>query len=231
VDEEAAWQLQVYQLLDASPEAAVRLAAPEVHVYDPSSAGFKRVLPVSLAITPTALVVVDCGTQLVVYAGTVIRFSNPGATDGGDGGGSAAEGAVAAAAAAAGGGGEQMPDVAMVAAPAVQLAQALAKGRLPVPSIHIVETEEEVDQLLSLLVPLHLDPMATQLLLLPDLRSRSAAEHGQLLQWHKQRHERQLVQQEVMGVEGAEVPSLEEWCAALRVGLPVDHEGVAGLQL
>lgn len=126
-----------------------------------------------------------------------------------------------------------MPDVAMVAAPAVQLAQQLAKGRLPVPSIHIIETEEEVDQLLTLLVPLHLDPMATQLLLLPDLRSSSAAEHGQLLQWHKQRHERQVMQQEMAGgpAAAAEVPSLEEWCAALRVGLPVDHEGVASLQL
>lgn len=79
----------------------------------------------------------------------------------------------------------QVPDMAEAAAPAVRCAQALTRGRVPVPAIRVVEDTAGMVALVRRLVPLHEDPMALQLLLLPHLNDISPMEHGYLLDWHR----------------------------------------------
>lgn len=78
-----------------------------------------------------------------------------------------------------------VPDMAEAAAPAVRCAQALTRGRVPVPAIHVVEDTAGMVALVRRLVPLHEDPVALQLLLLPHLNDISPMEHGYLLDWHR----------------------------------------------
>jgi hypothetical protein len=92
----------------------------------------------------------------------------------------AADGGVAVGPAAA-----VVPDMAEAAAPAVRCAQALVRGRVPVPAIHIVEDTAGMVNLVQRLVPLHEDPVALQILLLPHLNDISPMQHGYLLDWHK----------------------------------------------
>jgi hypothetical protein len=78
-----------------------------------------------------------------------------------------------------------VPDMAESAAPAVRCAQALIRGRVPVPAIHIVQDTAGMVNLSRRLVPLHEDPVALQMLLLPHLNDISPMQHGYLLDWHK----------------------------------------------
>jgi hypothetical protein len=104
---------------------------------------------------------------------------------------SAIESAADAAAAAAvngrssAGGRPPVRDMAVAAAPAVSCAHQLLRGRVPVPAIRLIEDEAGMASLMQRLVPLHEDPVALQLLLLPHLRDLSPAQHGYLLDWHK----------------------------------------------
>jgi hypothetical protein len=75
--------------------------------------------------------------------------------------------------------------MAVAAAPAVSCAHQLLRGRVPVPAIRLIEDEAGMASLMQRLVPLHEDPVALQLLLLPHLRDLSPAQHGYLLDWHK----------------------------------------------
>jgi hypothetical protein len=75
--------------------------------------------------------------------------------------------------------------MAEAAAPAVRCAQALTRGRVPVPAIRVVEDTAGMVALVRRLVPLHEDPVALQLLLLPHLNDISPMEHGYLLDWHR----------------------------------------------
>jgi hypothetical protein len=54
-----------------------------------------------------------------------------------------------------------------------------------VPAIHIVEDTAGMVNLTRRLVPLHDDPVALQMLLLPHLNDISPMQHGYLLDWHK----------------------------------------------
>jgi hypothetical protein len=67
----------------------------------------------------------------------------------------------------------------------VRCAQALIRGRVPVPAVHIVEDAAGMVNLVQRLVPLHEDPVALQLLLLPHLNDISPMQHGYLLDWHR----------------------------------------------
>ncbi|KAF6264868.1 hypothetical protein COO60DRAFT_1180617 [Scenedesmus sp. NREL 46B-D3] len=78
-----------------------------------------------------------------------------------------------------------VPDMAVAAAPAVSCAHQLLRGRVPVPAVRLIEDEAGMAALMQRLVPLHEDPVALQLLLLPHLRDLSPAQHGYLLDWHK----------------------------------------------
>ena len=234
----SAWQLQVHELLGASPSAAVRLAAPVLYVYEPATAGFHKVLPVDLAVSSSSLVVLDAGALLVVYAGRVLYHDGVGASSAApaeaNGGGAAAAGVAASGygGMGVGVGGMGPPDMAMVAAPAVQHAQQLAAGRFPVPKVHVVENEEGLMMMLGMLVPLHVDPIQVQMLLLPQLKQMQPAEHGLLVDWHRKlAAARQAAAGGRAGVVDGrgrvvqqQQPSFGQWCGALRVGLPVDHE-------
>jgi hypothetical protein len=99
-------------------------------------------------------------------------------------GASAIESAAEAAAAAANGR-PAVRDMAVAAAPAVSCAHQLLRGRIPVPAVRLIEDEAGMASLMQRLVPLHEDPVALQLLLLPHLRDLSPAQHGYLLDWHK----------------------------------------------
>jgi hypothetical protein len=240
------------------------MAAPVLYVYEPATAGFAKVLAVDLAVSSSSLVVLDAGTLLVVYAGRVLypegvdtRPAAAAAAANGSGGVGIGAASAAAAAAATGSvlgyggtgmgdGGAMMgigpPDMAMVAAPAVQHAQQLAAGRFPVPRVHVVESEEGLMMLLGMLVPLHVDPIHVQMLLMPQLKQMQPAEHGLLVDWHK----KLAAAREAVGGSGGgldlgasrgkggrarqqqQQPSFGQWCETLRVGLPVDHE-LAGM--
>jgi hypothetical protein len=98
---------------------------------------------------------------------------------------SSIESAAEAAAAAAANGRPAVRDMAVAAAPAVSCAHQLLRGRVPVPAVRLIEDEAGMAALMQRLVPLHEDPVALQLLLLPHLRDLSPAQHGYLLDWHK----------------------------------------------
>lgn len=214
------WRVLMQQFMQCAPGTALRMVAPWLYVYDPSSSQFDVLPPLNLALEPDALAVLDCGSEVIIYVGKVLMalvegLPTPSASDPDQQQGrhpaappppppadaAAAAPAPAPPAAAtngpaaipgssgdAGGRPPQLapvPDMAEAAAPAVRCAQALVRGRVPVPAIHIVEDTAGMVNLTRRLVPLHEDPVALQLLLLPHLNDISPAQHGYLLDWHK----------------------------------------------
>jgi len=225
-----AWRLRVHQFLYAAPGVGGALAAPSLYVQQQQrgeaaaaaaaaldvgsgsgsgsgAGGFDQVPPVTLAVGPQSLAVLDCGTEILVFAGAALQ---------GSGGASSA---AAAAAAAAGGrasngvtfdsGGAaagaatptssaqpgtshpspaspQPPnDLPTAVAPAVQYAHQLARGRLPVPSIHVLQDARGAAGFMYRLLPLHLDVLPLQMALQPGLRDLSPHAHADLVEWHR----------------------------------------------
>lgn len=219
------WRLLVQQFIQTGPNAALRMVAPWLYVYDSSSGQFEVLPPLNLALEPDSLAVLDCGSELIIYVGEVLEAMVEGIVQprdkemqqqqqqqlagpsqaqpdpqhqqqAKDGAAAAAAGtdpstaALPAAAAAANGSAgtaskPPVPDMAVAAAPAVQCAHQLLRGRVPVPAIKLIEDEAGMASLMQKLVPLHEDPVALQLLLLPHLRDLSPAQHGYLLDWHR----------------------------------------------
>jgi hypothetical protein len=198
------------------------MVAPWLYVYDSNSGQFEVLPPLNLALEPDALAVLDCGSEVIIYVGSILEAmvegrvadsrsskqqeqqageravegmavadaapaSNAPVTNGVQAPGrltaAAGEGS-SSPAKAPGGGLAAAPDMAMAAAPAVRCAQQLVHGRVPVPPIKLVEDPADMVQLMKRLVPLHSDPVALQLLLLPHLRDLTPAQHGYLLDWH-----------------------------------------------
>jgi hypothetical protein len=209
------WRLLVQQFIQTSPSAALRMVAPWLYVYDASSGQFEVLPPLNLALEPDALAVLDCGNELLIYVGEVLEALVEGIAPAKEAAGgvgfssitNAAAGSTgkplhqqeqqqpgtqvasaiesAADAAAAAGGRPPVRDMAVAATPAVSCAHQLLRGRVPVPAIRLIEDEAGMASLMQRLVPLHEDPVALQLLLLPHLRDLSPAQHGYLLDWHK----------------------------------------------
>eukprot|EP00775_Hariotina_reticulata_P012622 gene12622-12752_t len=218
------WRMAIQQFMQAAPSSALRMVAPWLYVYDRSSGQFEVLPPLNLALEPDALAVLDCGSEVIIYVGSILealvegsvpdnRNSKQQDLQAGEAAaqesaapdlaasaavqaanGVQAPGKLAAAAAGEGfttpgkpSGAEPaaVPDMAMAAAPAVRCAQQLVHGRLPVPAIKLVEDPGDMVQLVKRLVPLHSDPVALQLLLLPHLRDLTPAQHGYLLDWHR----------------------------------------------
>jgi len=200
------WRVLMQQFMQCSPSTALRMVAPWLYVYDAASSQFDVLPPLNLALEPDALAVLDCGSEVIIYVGKVLiamveglptpaeedpnsnqqqqgqvpesQQQQPPAANGhaapGGAGPSGRPGGVAS----------PVPDMAEAAAPAVRCAQALSRGRVPVPAIHIVEDTAGMINLVRRLVPLHEDPVALQLLLLPHLNDLSPMQHGYLLDWH-----------------------------------------------
>jgi hypothetical protein len=148
----------------------------------------------------------------------------------------------AASASPAGGrpGGSPTPDLPRLAAPAVQQAQQVARGRLPLPTIRLLEGGAGAAAFTAKLVPLHREPMEAQLGLLPSLRKLTPSQHGELIEVHRrwaaaaaaagegegegQPRQQQQQQRPGGGVADAD-PTLLQWCAAHGVVLPMDGAG------
>lgn len=221
-----AWRLRAHQFLAAVPSIGACIASPCLYVQLPPSpgdrggvsggsvtgGGFQPVPPVNLAVGPQSLAVLDCGTELFVYAGPAslqphappLPSPAPPA-DAANGTGAAA--ASAAAAESAAGGSEDLP---MAAAPAVQFAHQLLRGRLPVPSIQVLQDARSVGVFMSRLAPLHVDVLPVQMVLMPALRELSPQEHGELIQWHAQ------------WAPAPQVAGFGHFCTTCGVSLPVE---------
>jgi hypothetical protein len=210
------WRTLQQQFMQCAPGTALRMVAPWLYVFDPTSSQFDVLPPLNLALEPDALAVLDCGSEVIIYVGKVLMAlveglptpadstngaqqqqeqqqqqgqrqgqgpqppAAPAATNG-----PAAIPAVAPDGVPAAGAAAAVLDMAEAAAPAVRCAQALVRGRVPVPAIHIVEDTAGMVNLVRRLVPLHEDPVALQILLLPHLNDISPMQHGYLLDWHK----------------------------------------------
>jgi hypothetical protein len=198
------WRLRAQQFLAAPPGAAAAAAAPSLYVAVGGGGGFEPAPPVSLAVGPQSLAVLDCGGEILVYAGAAVGSGGSGA--GAGAGGAAANGGPPAA------GGADPDNLPTAAAPGVQYAHQLARGRLPVPAITVLQDAPGVARLLSRLLPLHADVLPLQLALLPALRELSPQEHGALIEWHARR--------------GGGGPPPEggfgHFCASAGVSLPVE---------
>jgi len=148
-----------------------------------------------LALDMSTLAVLDCGTQVLVYAGQGVTGSSDAQT-------------------------KRTPsssDLAVSAAPAVQFAQQMARGRMPLPSVHILEGPEGVVELCRRLVPLHRDSVAVQMALLPGLCQLPEQQVGVLVELHSK-----LAMHGTMdGTAPLERPTLEQWCSSSNVALPV----------
>lgn len=199
------WRVQLQQFMNTGPDTALRMVAPWLYVYDSSSEQFEVLPPLNLALEPDALAVLDCGSELLIYVGQVLEAMVGGLASQNESdekqelqqqkkqqqqrsAAAAAAGpgvAPAESAAAAGDGAPAVPDMAVAAAPAVQCAQQLIRGRVPVPAIRLIQGIQDMADMMQKLVPLHEDPVALQLLLLPHLKDLSPAQHGYLLDWHR----------------------------------------------
>lgn len=199
------WKMLVQQFMNTGPNAALRMVAPWLYVFDSSSNQFEVLPPLNLALEPDALAVLDCGSELIIYVGEVLQALVEGgvaalrsshsqdesvAADQQQEEQKQGQAARGDSSTVANGTVPQqqqqaVPDMAVAAAPAVQCAHQLIQGRVPVPAIRLIEDVSGMASLMQRLVPLHEDPVALQLLLLPHLRDLSPAEHGYLLDWHR----------------------------------------------
>eukprot|EP00878_Enallax_costatus_P011214 GHUV01011711.1.p1 GENE.GHUV01011711.1~~GHUV01011711.1.p1 ORF type:complete len:254 (+),score=73.33 GHUV01011711.1:455-1216(+) len=188
------WRVLLQQFMNTGPDTALRMVAPWLYVYDSNSGQFEVLPPLNLALEPDALAVLDCGSELLIYVGQVLEAMVEGSVPQSDKDqqqgsqqhqreASATEAPTTAAQSAAAK--PAVPDMAVAAAPAVQCAQQLVRGRIPVPAIRLIEDIQVMAQMMQKLVPLHEDPVALQILLLPHLRDLSPAQHGYLLDWHR----------------------------------------------
>jgi hypothetical protein len=208
-----AWRLRAQQFLSAPPGAAAAAAAPSLYVAVGGSGSFEPAPPVSLAVGPQSLAVLDCGMEVLVYAGQAL---GRGGSGGGGGGNAAAANGTSPAVAQQQQQQQQersapMPeDLPTAVAPAVQYAHQLARGRLPVPAITVLQDAGGVEAFLGRLLPLHVDVLPLQLALLPALRELSPQEHGGLIEWHARRCN--------AGPEGG----FGHFCATAGVSLPVE---------
>lgn len=239
-----AWRLFTRQFLSASAQVALCMVCPSLYIYDSAKGSFESCMAVDIAVGPHSLAVLDCGTEVLVYAGEALHGTQPSqhtqqhtlsaaaagslTAAGQDG---AANGTAAAAVrtvagpqtvstatastdmdvgAAGAGANSNTPDLAVAASPAVQCAHQLAQGRIPVPSIHILDQPSAVHSLMTRLVPLHADPMELQLLLLPQLQQLTPKQHGDLLEWQKQ-----------WWGSLDEEPTLAHWLSSFDIHLPV----------
>jgi hypothetical protein len=194
------WRVLLQQFLQCSPSTALRMVAPWLYVFDAAADQFDVLPPLNLALEPDATAVLDCGSEVLIYVGSVLAAAVDGVlpTPAADAAAAAGDttrqqqqhvpdmangnGQPPAAAHAAQ---QHVPDLAEAAAPALRCAHQLIRGRTPVPAIHVVDDAAGMVRLVRRLVPLHDDPLALQLLLLPHLRDLSPAQHGYLLDWHK----------------------------------------------
>ncbi|GBF99942.1 hypothetical protein Rsub_12635 [Raphidocelis subcapitata] len=207
-----AWRLRAHQFLAAAPAAAACVAAPALYVRA-RDGGFEAVPPVTLAVEPGSLAVLDCGHELLVYAGAALLGAADAAADAdADGGGpnGAPPPGGRQAQAQAGPSPQPPDDLPAASAPAVQYSTQLARGRLPVPSIQVIQDAAGVALFLGRLLPLHADVPALALALLPALRELRPSEHGALAQWHAAWRPR------------AEDGGFGHFCAAAGVSLPVE---------
>lgn len=189
------WKLLVQQFMNTGPDAALRMVAPWLYVFDSSSGQFEVLPPLNLALEPDALAVLDCGSELIIYVGEALQAMVQGIlpqrdkvqqqqTERAEPLENASQ---TAAEPAAENGNTQptAPDMAVAAAPAVQCAHQLIRGRVPVPAIQLIDDMQGMASFMGKLVPLHEDPIALQMLLLPHLKDLAPAQHGYLLDWHR----------------------------------------------
>jgi hypothetical protein len=227
-----AWRLRVHQFLHAAPGIGGTLATPCLYVQQPGAAaaadgggggnsgsgsgggGFEPVPPVSLAVGPRSLALLDCGTELLVFSGAALGGGAGAANGGGPLQQQQQQQQQQQAAAAPS---PQPPDdLPTAAAPAVQYAHQLTRGRIPVPSIHVLQDGRGVRDFLSRLLPLHMDVLPLQFALLPGLRDLSPHEHADLMEWHRR-----------WGAGGGEDEGggwggFGHFCAGASVSLPVE---------